>query len=120
MVFSLYHEQSTRGSDRRTEPLCCLTKRTLTSVVVGVGDVCAAEGADCVCLSVLGDGPETQLTENVTAGLTAVRAEVDIKADSTGEAFTVGPLLLTVQQQAVCTLSLNMNKDFQQQPTPSD
>lgn len=73
-----------------------LYETTLTFVEVGVGDEGAAEGAGCVRRSVLGDGAETRLAEGVTAGLTAVRAEVDVETHCAGEALSV--LLLTVQQ----------------------
>lgn len=65
----------------------------------------AAEGAGCVCRPVLGDGAETRLAENVAAGLTAVRAEVDVEAHGAVEALSV--LLLAVRRQTAGFLSLN-------------
>lgn len=75
------------------EGLSCLVE---IFVEVGMRDQGAAQRAGCVCGSVLGDYTETRLAEHVTAGLTAVRAEVDIETHGAGEALSV--LLLTVQQ----------------------
>lgn len=83
----------------------------LTFVEVGVWDDGAAEGAGRVRRSVLGDCAETWLAENVSAGLTAVRAEVDVEAHGAGEALPV--LLLTVQQRAARTVSLDTHTHLQ-------
>lgn len=65
----------------------------------------AAEGAGRVCRSVFGDCAKTRLAEDVTAGLTAVRAEVDVETHGAGEALPVLPL--AVQQGTAHTLSLD-------------
>lgn len=60
-------------------------------------DEAAAEGAGCVRGSVLGHGAETRLTEDVAAGLAAVRAEEDVQAHGAGETFGVSLLLFLLQ-----------------------
>lgn len=62
----------------------------------GVRDERAAERAGCVRRSVLGERAKTWLAEDVSAGLTAVRAEVDVETDGAGEALSF--LLLAVQR----------------------
>lgn len=69
----------------------------LTFFVVGVHDEAAAQGAGRVHGAVLGHGAETRLTEDVTAGLTAVRAEEDVQAHGAGETFGVSLLLFLLR-----------------------
>lgn len=80
---------------------------------VGVRDERAAEGAGRVGGPVLGQRAETRLAEDVSAGLTAVRAEVNVQTHGAGQTFSV--LLLTVQQ---ChTLRLHTNNTQQEGKT---
>lgn len=65
----------------------------------------AAERAGRVGGSVLGERAETRLAEDVSAGLTAVGAEVNVQTNGAGETLSV--LLLAVQQWR--TLSLHTN-----------
>lgn len=83
------------------EGLCCVVE---ILVEAGVCDEGPAQRAWCAGRSVLGERSQTRLAENMAAGLTAVRTEVDVETNGAGEAFPV--LLLAVQQRTAHDLSL--------------